>query len=147
MITKNNTVTQRIEFDCVYLVQDILSHKYMLQGCRYLVEATVQNTLQSDASSLVYEFKMLRAHLSACVPNHTFLYYHKDLQAQSVAATFDGLGVPTKAYSSVVSAETICEQIALQLQATLDAYSPGVVVTEMRLRENADSYATYTAKC
>lgn len=144
MITNNNTVSQRIEFDCSYLVKSIDSAQYSLQGCRYLVEATVRNKYATE-SGVVIEFRKLRSYLSACVPDHTFLYHHSSSVASQVASTLSQIGVLVKSYAVPICAENICENIAFQLQALLDEYSPGVIVVEVKLRENSDSVATYKA--
>lgn len=141
-MTSNNTVSQRVEFDCSYLVKNLGSYGYTMQGCRYLVEATVKNNISED-SAFVIEFKQLRAHLAACVPNDSFLYYHGDTIAQHIASELDSIGVSVKAYSVEVSAETICQTIAIRLQSLLDSFNPGLLVIEVKLRENSDSFATY----
>lgn len=141
-MTTNSTVSQRVEFSCSYLVKNTGKYGYTLQGCRYLVEATVKNSINED-SPVVIEFKQLKAHLSAAVPDNAFLFYHGDSLAQHIAAELDPLGVSVKAYSTTVSAEIICETIAMRLQSLLDTYDPGVLVVEVKLRENSDSFATY----
>lgn len=141
-MTTNSTVSQRVEFDCSYLVKNTGTYGYTMQGCRYLVEATVKNNINED-SAFVIEFKELKSHLISCVPDHTFLYYHGDPLAQHIAAELDPLGVSIKAYSAPVSAETICQTIAIRLQSLLDSFNPGVLVVEVKLRENSDSFATY----
>lgn len=141
-MTTNSTVSQRVEFDCSYLVKNTGKYGYTLQGCRYLVEATVKNNINED-SAFVIEFKQLRAHLVASVPDNAFLFYHGDPLAQHIAAELDSIGVAVKAYSNVVSAEIICETIAMRLQSLLDSFNPGVLVVEVKLKENSDSFATY----
>ena len=144
MITNNNTVSQRIEFDCSYLVKPVDATQYTLQGCRYLVEATVQNKYATE-TGVVIEFRKLRDYLAACVPDHAFLYHHSSSVASQIATTLNQIGVRVKSYAVPICAENICENIAFQLQALLDEYSPGVVVVEVKLRENSDSVATYKA--
>lgn len=135
-------VTQRARFTCSYIYHNASKHATELCSSNYTVEVSVTRPGEDD--KFVMEFSDLQKVLKSIVPDKKFLFgpflSKKDEELMQV---MKDLGVPTASYMFDVSAETLCEDIALQLSNELEFDYPGVQLLEVKLRENSDSFVVW----
>lgn len=133
------TVTYRTEFEASYLQNSEL-HSH-----RYRVEVTVDGPQRHQDKGKVIEFKHLAQYVNQVVYDKYFLYGTDILPAER--AVIDALkeaGVRCWPCTFPLSVENFCIDIADRLQIFLNKFEPGVRVSEVKLRETNDSFATWT---
>ena len=137
-------VTQQIEFECCYIA------KKRLNAHRYKIEVTVSGEDRYTKDGIVIDFESLRSYIREVVPDNKFVLgkygYESDAEEQKVyqvSRAMADCGIMTQQFSET-SCEVICEEIAHQLQQEFYIREPGLIVEEVKLRENAQSYAVWT---
>ena len=134
-------VSQRTEFSCSYLVPD--GKYYKLNSHHYKFEATVCGAKHYEQSGIVISFEDFKDLITKVVPDGFFLFDKGDIQQQILCREFQNCGVPTKSFSSMISAERLLEEISLILVKDLRDIYPGVYLKETKLRENSNSYVSW----
>lgn len=132
-------ISQRVRFECCYLVDsEINAHEYQF-------EATVKNVGEPSASGRVLNFADLKDLIEKIVPSNRFLF---DTTSQNVgrevAFIIGQRGVPVSGYPFKLSAENLCRYFGERLSSSLEAHFSSIRVVAVKLRENSNSFATWT---
>lgn len=131
-------VTQRVEFECCYIAnQELNAH-------RYRFEATVIGPQREQDMGAVIDFHQLQRYMRGVSYDKKFLYSSQDMD-RVVMGVVNAL--PDKFKERVefqLSAENICKDMVSRLQFALDRVEPGVTVIGAKLRENTDSFASWS---
>ena len=133
-------VTQRVEFECCYLFQQQLEcHKCKL-------EVTVSGPQRFEDTGVVISYEALKQYMRDIVPNKKFLYNKDDNAGNLVAKALDlslSVGSSTQEFDFPISAENLVDYFAETLQDTFDRCEPGIILLDMKLREDASSYVSW----
>ena len=133
-------VTQRLEFECCYITNNILNaHRYKVE-----VSAEVQYELDGH---VIFDFSQFKKILEAIVPDGTYIYNKADTidsPAMAVARTLDQAQIPILGYGFQITAESLCNQIAYDFERAVQCGQLPVVLKEVKLRENAESFVTWS---
>lgn len=134
------SISQRYRFECSY-IYDTADMHHELNSTSYILEATVEST---DSNTTSIPFETLESMISISVPSKRFLYEIGGWAgAIKIARTFEELGLPVEGYDVPICAEAIVNRIAEKLQNNLDSYFTNLLVTQVKLRENSESYAIW----
>lgn len=139
-IKKGVEVSQRCEFSCSYLVPQAAG--YDLNSIHYRFEATVCGSSPYLSTGRVISFEEFKKLIKSVIPDKAFIYDSTDENQRAVCEALKNCGIFSYAFSGEISTEKLLEEISLMLDKALDAY-PGVYLKETKLRENANSYATW----
>ena len=144
MYTSTGTiqVTQRVEFECCYLSEG----KYV-EPHRYRVEATVESPQHYADHGVVLNFAEFKKYILSVVPDHAFVFNAGASSSQAeleVGYKFVDYKLKTVEVDFPISAETLCNYIATNLQDVFNMKEPGVVLVDLKLRENNDSFVSWT---
>lgn len=131
-------VTKRAEFSCCY-IQD---NRIEAHHCK--VEVTVVGPQRFEDFGRVISYETLQFYLSNILPNHTFLYNESDKPSVQVAKAFQKAKCSTKSCDFEISAENLCKHFAEKLQEILDRREPGVTIVNLKLREDNNSYVSWS---
>ena len=135
-------VSQRIEFSCCYVVSENGIPK--LNAHHYKFEATVEGLENYDKTGRVLSFDAFKIICSEVCPDGSFLYDVGEQKQQLIALAFSQYGVPCVGYEFELSAERLLNEISLLLVESLKENYPEVYLKETKLRENVNSYVTWT---
>ncbi len=133
---KDVIVTQRIEFECCYITNNVLN------AHRYRLEASAASTYDAENGASLY-FQDFKQAIADAVPDGTYIYNSADSinsTAVKVASLLDSAYIPVVGYPFMITAESLCDQIAADIQHNLPQYR----LVEVKLRETADSFVTWT---
>ena len=134
----NMEVTKRLEFECCYVYRDeIHAHRYKL-------EVTVQGPQRYNDYGVVLSFDELLRYMKQTVPDKTFVYYVKDAAGTYISKAFHDYNYRTLGFEFPISAENICNHLALSLQDELDIHEPGIQIVDLKLREDNNSFVSWT---
>ena len=146
-------VTQRDEFECSYIFEDI-EKGYELHSHRYRIEVTVSAPQRQLDFGMVIEFRKFKNLLKKVLPDGKFLYKSaresedsyccKDPGIRTVVEALEHLGIEIEAVTCDLTAESLCEFLANSIQRELNVHEPGVRVDNVKLRENNDSFASWS---
>lgn len=131
-------VTQRVEFECCYIVNDELN------AHRYRFEVTVNGPQREQDMGAVIDFRQLRNYMDTVCFDRKFLYSSQDMNTVVVGVAN---ALPDKFKERVdflLSAENICKELVNRIQFILDRIEPGVTVISAKLRENSESFASWS---
>ena len=135
----NATVSYRCEFESCY-VQFGELHAH-----RYRIEVTVDGPQRYQDFGQVIDYRDLARYVKEICPNGQFLVGTDSTKSeQHVADSLEACGVPISHRSHRLSIESLCESLSNELQDILNRHEPGVRVTEVKLRETNDSFATWS---
>lgn len=144
----STVVSQRDEFECAYIMS-IAESEPILHAHHYRVEVTVSGNQRLTDHGIILEFDEFKQYLRKVLPDNSFLY---DLSAdlndngRIIATQLESLGIKTVGCVFSPSAENLTAFIAEELQCVLNKSAPGVVVVEVKLRETANSFATWSLR-
>lgn len=133
-------ITQRIEFECCYITNNTLN------AHRYKVEASAEVRYDLDGH-VVFDFREFKRILDAIVPDGTYIYNFSDaidMPSISVAAILDKAQIPVLGYGFQITAESLCNQIAYDFERAIEVDKLPIVLKEIKLRENAESFVTWS---
>ena len=131
-------VTQRVEFECCYIFNgEIESHR-----CK--MEVTVEGPQRYQDHGVVITYDSLRKYMLSVVPNKSFLYSIEDVDGVRVNKAFTDAGCRTQGYNFPLSSENLCKHFAETLQALFDTAEPGIVILNMKLREDNNSFVSWS---
>lgn len=137
------TVTQRVEFECGYLIE--LNGQKQVQSHRYNLEVTVSGNQRFEDNGYVIEFETLKKILKSCVPNNKFLFTkNQDYTLpgeRNIADIFDLFGYLSEQVNFRPTCENLLIWITDRIQDILDIREPGVRIENAKLRESSTSYA------
>lgn len=131
-------VTQRSEFECCYITNQ------QLNAHRYRVEVSAEVNYNIDGS-ITLEFSTFKKLLDSLLPDGSYLYNLNDNiddVSTKIAALLDSIHIPVTGYLFQITAESLCNKIARDLDCELRNHA--VVLKEVKLRENADSFVTWS---
>lgn len=135
----NSTVSYRYEFESCYVQNSELN------AHRYRVEVTVDGPQRYVDHGQIIDYRVLANYVKEVCPNNIFLIGTDSTDDEfKVADALKKCGVPISYRSHRLTIENFCESIATELQDILNRHEPGVRVTEVKLRETNDSFATWT---
>lgn len=144
----NTLVSQRDEFECAYIMS-IGDSPPILHAHHYRVEVAVSGNQRLIDHGIVIEFDKFKHYLRSVLPNNAFLYdstsEYNDA-GRTIATELLNLGIQTVACPFIPSAENLAGYIARELQSILNRAAPGVTVVEVKLRETANSFATWSIR-
>jgi len=130
-------VTKRIEFECCYVYKgDIHAHRYKL-------EVTVQGPQRYSDQGVVLSFDELSNYMKQAVPDKAFIYWIKDAAGVYISKAFNEYNYKTLGCDFPISAENICAFLAANLQDTLNVREPGILIVELKLREDNNSFVSW----
>lgn len=135
-------VTQRDEFNACYVMS--VAGQPMLNAHHYRIEVTVSGEQRFIDHGVVIEFDALKRIVRSVLPNSSFLHYVEDHQNRAIFDAFMRRGVSVKSYSFPLSAENLANYFAEEIQRILDTKYPGVRVTGLKLRENSNSFVSWS---
>ena len=137
-------VTQRLEFECCYI------SNRKLNAHRYRIEVTVSGEDRYLEDGVVIEFTKFREYIQHVVPAGKFVVgkfgysgESEELAVRDVSRAMANCGILTQEYAEA-SCERMCEEIAHQLQQEFYIAEPGLIVEEVKLREDSQSFAVWT---
>lgn len=137
------TVTQRVEFECGYLIE--LNGQKQVQSHRYNLEVTVSGNQRFEDNGYVIEFETLKKILKSCVPNSKFIFTkNQDYTLpgeRNIADIFDLFGYLSEQVDFRPTCENLLVWITDKIQDILDIREPGVRIENAKLRESSTSYA------
>ncbi len=137
------TVTQRVEFECGYLIE--LNGQKQVQSHRYNLEVTVSGNQRFEDNGYVIEFETLKKILKSCVPNNKFIFTkNQDYMLpgeRNIADIFDLFGYLSEQVNFRPTCENLLIWITDRIQDILDIREPGVRIENAKLRESSTSYA------
>lgn len=137
------TVTQRVEFECGYLIE--LNGQKQVQSHRYNLEVTVSGNQRFEDNGYVIEFETLKKILKSCVPNSKFIFTkNQDYTLpgeRNIADIFDLFGYLSEQVDFRPTCENLLVWITDKIQDILDIREPGVRIENAKLRESPTSYA------
>lgn len=144
-------VTQRADFECSYVTSIQQLTGLELHSHRYRVEFSVTRDVAAleYGQGMIIEFGQFAKLIKSILPDHKFLYNCNNLQVSAevqIAATIEN-HIPNSvhAYTVPITAENLCNQLVIDLQAVLDTKYLGVRIINAKLRESSESYAEYKA--
>lgn len=133
------TVSYRTEFEAAYIQNSELN------AHRYKLEVTVGGDDRYASKQQVLDYKVLGEYVRRIVPDkHWLVSSDQSEKEKSVADMMRSFGIHVVTFPYPLCIERLCEGIAFELQDIFDRHEPGVHVTEVRLRETADSFATWS---
>lgn len=136
-------VTKRIDFSCCYVMQE--KDNPQLEAHRYRFEATVTGPDNYEKTGRVIWFDDFRRLCQSSVPNKSFLYCALPESVDTdIAKSFKQYGIPTVGYQFELSTERILNEISLNIVNKLNLSYPGVILKETKLREDGNSFVTWT---
>lgn len=141
----NITVTRHVEFEAAHMLDDYPGACANLHGHSYKLEVTVTGP-RTNAFGFVVDFKELNKILKEIVPDHAYIYNtNSESEIElGIAELLLNNGNSVWAIPCTASAENMSEILAEQIQEELGSeYS----VTELKLWETTNSYATWTPSC
>lgn len=136
MIVGSNTLTQRWDFGCCYL------YSGKLATYRYKVEVTVRSSDPSLPDSMIIDFNQLLSCMKSVIKDGTYIYDSTNFLATSVGNNLKNYDLYVLPFESTVSCESICSYYAHSIESKLS--NLGMDIVEVKLRENNNSYVTYT---
>lgn len=139
-------VTQRDEFECAYLMS-VDDNLPILHAHHYRVEVTVSRNDNSVGHDVIIDFDRLRHYIRRVLPDKAFLYNGSEVGSSaenSIATEFKRFGIAVQSYLFTPSAENLAQHFATKLQSIFDFEHLGIQVVEVKLRETANSYATWS---
>ena len=131
-------VTKRIEFSCCY----IQNHQIESHHCK--LEVTVSGPQRFHDFGRIITYEDLQRLLRKIVPDKTFLFSLTDELGSQVADAFVSAGCKTKSYDFDISAENLCKHFAETLQEILNLVEPGIIIHNMKFREDNNSYVSWS---
>lgn len=131
-----NTLTQRCEFGCCYLYSGKLS------AYRYKVEATVRSSDPNFSDSMLVDFKRLKTLMESVIEDGSYLYDRHHIIASEIGECLSRYDSYVTSFDKQVSCESICEFYASRLHQII--YPLGMEIVEVKLRENSNSFVTFT---
>ena len=132
------TVSYKCEFEAGY-VQNSQFHAH-----RYRVEVTVDGPERYKNQGQVIDYHVLAKFVKEICPDKCFLIGTDAVQEEiAVAECLKTCGVSINYRPHRLTIESFCESLACELQDLLNRHEPCVRVIEVRLRETADSAATW----
>lgn len=138
-------ISQRDEFECAYILKIKESDEPIFNCHHYRIEVSVSGQKPFADDGIIIEFSDLKKLIRAMLPDHQFVYCKNGpIQEQSIAAAFVEFGVSVKGYEFAPSAENLVKYFAEVLQLKLNSKFPGVLVEEVKLRETANSFSTWS---
>lgn len=132
--------TQKAEFSVSYLTTTPYKR---FDAYRYRIEVTVSAERSTDDNGVVIEFSNLRNLIQNRLPDHRYIYCKADKEASLIADTLSGIGISSVGYDFVISAENLVKYFAASIQQALYDVYPGVVVEDVKLLENPNSYTRW----
>lgn len=140
--TAKIVVSTRIEFSCCYIYQE--SEAPSLNSHRYKFEATVEGLQKYEDSGRIIDFQDLTQVCKWSVPDKAFVY-NDDRNSLSfeIANTLRSHGLRCVGYPFEFSTEQFINAISLKLISLL-AMIPGVRLLETKLREDSNSFVSWT---
>lgn len=141
-------VSQRGEFECAY-VMSIDNSPSILHAHHYRVEVAVSGDQRLSDYGIVIEFDEFKRYIQDVLPDNAFLFNQcagSTDPGNIIASKLQEMGIKTVPCLFNPSAENLAEFIAVQLQFILDRQAPGVTVVEVKLRETANSFATWSLR-
>lgn len=136
-------MSQICSFTCAYISN--VTGVRTLNAHNYRVEVTV--SASDRVSPVIIPFEELQECIESCLPDKHFLY---DMCTESgpeldVVRALKNCAIPTKGFASTVTAETIVNRLARDIQNELDSNDrTDVLVRKVKLREDSNSYATWS---
>ena len=131
-------VTKRIEFSCCY----IQNHQIESHHCK--LEVTVSGPQRFQDFGRIITYEDLQRLLRKVVPDKSFLFKVDDEASSQVADAFTSAGCKTQSYNFDISAENLCKYFAETLQEVLNIVEPGIVIHNMKFREDNNSYVSWS---
>lgn len=144
----NTLVTQRDEFECAY-VMAIGDEPPILHSHHYRVEVSVSGDQRLEDHNVIIEFDEFKKLIKSVLPDNAFVYNSTDSGSDvehSIAKTMIDCNIKVVKYDFTPSAENLVMYLATILQQLLNKCAPGVTVIEVKLRETANSFATWSLK-
>lgn len=132
--------TQRAEFECGYLTNTPYK---MFTAHQYKIEVTVSSNQGRDANGVIIEFSDLKKIVESVLPHNRFIYCKADQDGTTIANALHNMGITACGYDFVISAENLVQYFAEAIQHILDGMHPGVLVEDVKLRENTNSYTRW----
>lgn len=133
------TVSCRAEFESAYIRDNELN------AHRYKVEVSVDGQDLYNETGQVIDYRTLLNYVKSIVPDRCYLVSSSSNQHELEAASaIRDCGVPVHTVPYYLSIERICQGLADELQDVLSRHYPGVRVTEVKLRETNDCFATWS---
>ena len=133
----NMEVTKRLEFECCYVYRkEIHAHRYKL-------EVTVQGPQRFGDYGVVISFDNLLKYMKQVVPDKSFIYDTKEASGTYIGLAFQDYGYKAIGFDMSISAENICNYLALSLQDILDVKEPGIQIIDLKLREDSNSFVSW----
>lgn len=133
------TVSCRTEFESAYIRDGELN------AHRYRIEVTVDGDGPYNQSGQVIDYRSLLKYVKTVVPDKCYLVSTTSTQfEQEAASAIRNCGVIVHTVPYYLSIERICQGIADELQDILNRHEYGVRVVEVKLRETADCFATWS---
>lgn len=132
------TVSCRAEFESAYIRDGELN------AHRYRIEVTVDGDGPYNQSGQVIDYRSLLKYVKRVVPDKCYLVSTTSTQFEQAAASIRDCGVTVHTVPHYLSIERICQGIADELQDILNRHEYGVRVVEVKLRETADCFATWS---
>lgn len=145
--TSEVVTSQRISFESCYISDESITGVRELNAHKYTLEASVAGPQLYEDDGSILEFSEFKTILRNIVPDKTFLYTQRSdvsfYPDKSIAQIMEHEGVNTRAYNFKISVEHLAHNFGIELQTILDREYPGVILTELKLREGSDSFVVY----
>lgn len=136
-------VTQRGEFECAYLI-DVDSTYPIMNAHHYRIEVTVTGNKLNNG--ILLEFSKFKTLINEVTPNDCFIYNNtlSEGAEHELVQTMLKLNILPVGYPFKISAENLVNHFAAILQTKLDTLYPGIIVDNVKLRENNNSYTSWS---